>query len=154
MDYTVLRYANVYGPRQVSHGEAGVVSIFIEKLLRNQPVNLYAYEDEPEGMVRDYVYVKDVVSANVKALDKGSKQSINIGTGIETTTSKLLNLIIKILEKETEIIKGPARPGDIRRSCLKIGKARKELDWEPKYNLNQGIIETVRYFQNKFDKKE
>ena len=149
LDYTILRYANVYGPRQVSHGEAGVVSIFIEKLLHNGTPYLYAYPEEPDGMIRDYVYVKDVVNANILALFKGKNDFINIGTDSETTTGQLLREIAEQMKKEFHPIKGEPRPGDIRRSCLNIEKAKNVLDWQPKYKLNEGIKETIEYFITK-----
>ena len=93
--YTVLRYANVYGPRQVSHGEAGVVSIFVEKLLAGETPTLNAYPDQPDGMIRDYVFVKDVVKANLLALGKGENMAFNIGTCIETSTRTLYDEICR-----------------------------------------------------------
>jgi len=149
MDYTVLRYANVFGPRQVSHGEAGVVSIFIEKLLSKQQPHLYAFQDKPEGMIRDYVYVEDVVTANLKALETGSGEVFNIGTGIETTTGALYDEIARQMGSALKPIPGPARAGDIHRSLLKIDKAKKMLGWQSQYTLVQGIVETIDFFRNK-----
>ncbi len=149
LNYTVLRYANVYGPRQVSHGEAGVVSIFIEKYLNSEIPYLYAYNENPDGMIRDYVYVKDVVKANVIALDKANLQAINIGTGVETTTGELLREVSDQMGKEFNPHRGEPRPGDIRKSCLNIEKAVRVLKWEPDYSLKQGVSETIEYFKNK-----
>ncbi|HOH82802.1 MAG: NAD-dependent epimerase/dehydratase family protein [Candidatus Cloacimonetes bacterium] len=149
LTYTILRYANVYGPRQVAQSEAGVVSIFIEKLLHNQAPMLYAYPDEPEGMIRDYVYVKDVVRANVAALDKGDNDVFNIGTGQETTTSFLYRTIAWQLGTDLRPIPGPPRKGDLRRSLLDCSKAFKELGWSPLYTLDAGIRETIEFFKNK-----
>jgi UDP-glucose 4-epimerase len=89
LDYTVLRYANIYGPRQIPHGEAGVVAIFMENLLEKRPSTLYHFPDEPRGMVRDYCYVEDVARANILALEAGSREAFNIGTGTETHTIDL-----------------------------------------------------------------
>lgn len=149
LDYTVLRYANVYGPRQVSHGEAGVVSIFVEMLLAGQTPTLNAYPDEPDGMIRDYVFVRDVVSANLLALAKGSGEAFNIGTCVETTTKQLYTEICKQLGQETTPHKGSARKGDLHRSLLKIDKAKAELGWKPQYALPQGIAEVIKYFKDK-----
>ncbi len=143
LQYTILRYANVYGPRQSPLGEAGVVSIFIDKLLRDEAPGVYAYEDEPDGMIRDYVYVKDVVRANVAALSKGDNDVFNIGTGVETTTKLLYKTILWQLGKDIQPEMGPPRDGDLRRSMLKIGKAFKELGWSPIYTLEDGIRETI-----------
>lgn len=162
LDYTVLRYANVYGPRQIPHGEAGVVSIFMTRLLKGEKCTIFAYKDEPEGMKRDYVYVKDVVNANITAINRGSKEIFNIGTGIPTSTEELY---FKVFEKMKKICKIPEslkiplkdreRPGDIRRSCLNIEKAKHILKWKPEYSLDEGIKETAQWQLKHFkgDKK-
>lgn len=149
LDYTVLRYANVYGPRQVSHGEAGVVSIFVEKLLAGETPTLNAYPDEPDGMIRDYVFVKDVVSANLLALQKGSTEAFNIGTCIETSTRTLYLEICKQLHLQIEPKHADARKGDLHRSLLRIDKARGILGWKPQYSLSEGISEVIEYFKHR-----
>lgn len=153
IDYTILRYANVYGPRQIPHGEAGVVSIFMTRLKEGKECTVYAFNDEPEGMKRDYVYVEDVAKANIIALTKGSLEAINIGTGVPTSTSDLFYYVYETLSKYTKIdkkLKNPKkdkeRPGDIRRSCLNINKAKKILHWKPENSLKQGIEKTVKWF--------
>lgn len=146
--YTILRYANVFGPRQVSHGEAGVVSIFIEKLLAGQQPYLYAYPDAPDGMIRDYVYVKDIVRANVIALSKGEGEAYNIGTGVETTTGTLYREIAALMNSDIKPIPAPARAGDLHQSLLSSDKAKRALNWTPAYTLSQGIAETIEYFNN------
>lgn len=157
LDYTVLRYANVYGPRQIPHGEAGVVSIFMTKLLNGEKCTIYAYSDEPEGMKRDYVYVKDVVNANIAVLNRGSKEAFNIGTGIATSTENLYSIIFESMKKIAKIsdklktpLKEKERPGDIRRSCLNIEKAKKSLKWKPTYTLEDGIKETAIWHVKNF----
>ena len=147
LNYTVLRYANVYGPRQVSHGEAGVVSIFIEKLLQGLIPTVYAYPDEPEGMIRDYVFVADVVRANLLALHEGNNDRFNIGTCVETTTTQLYNTIQWKLGLDVPPHRGEARKGDLRRSMLDYSKAYRVLGWSPIYNLEDGVKETIAYFQ-------
>ena len=147
LDFTTLRYANVYGPRQVSKGEAGVVSIFIETLLNNKIPYLYSYPENPDGMIRDYVYVKDVVKANVLALDKASSEAINIGSNVETTTGQLLREISRQMKKDFNPISEGPRPGDLRKSCLNIEKAKQHLGWTPEYSLERGIKETIEFFQ-------
>jgi UDP-glucose 4-epimerase len=137
----------VYGPRQISHGEAGVVSIFIEKYLKKERPYLYTYPEEPDGMIRDYVFVKDVVKANVLALDKGTNDFMNIGTGKETTTGELLREIAKQMQQDYNPIKDGPRPGDIRKSCLVIKKANEVLNWQPDYSLSEGVAETIDYFK-------
>jgi UDP-glucose 4-epimerase len=147
LDYTVLRYANVYGPRQVSHGEAGVVSIFVEKLLAGERPTLNLYPHEPEGMIRDYVFVKDVVKANLIAFTRGSGEAYNIGTCIPTTTRALYDEIARQLRAKTEPLKADARKGDLHRSMLNITKAQRELGWEPEYQLSQGIAQVIDYYK-------
>lgn len=153
LNYTVLRYANVFGPRQVSHGEAGVVSIFIEKFLAGVQPNFYSFEGEPDGMIRDYVFVHDVVSANVLALEKGDGQAFNIGTGVETTTGMLYREIATQMHSDIQPIMGAARAGDLHRSLLNADKAKNALGWTSRFTLAQGIAETIAFFQAKELKK-
>lgn len=149
LKYTVLRYANVFGPRQIPHGEAGVVSIFITNFRDNKKTYLYAFKEEPDGMIRDYVYVKDIVKANVLALKKGELEAFNIGTGLETTTGQLYREIALQMNTQIEPVREGARPGDIRQSCLNIDKAKNEFDWEPTYSLSDGVRETIDFFMKK-----
>ena len=149
LKYTVLRYANVFGPRQIPHGEAGVVSIFITNFRDNKKTYLYAFDEEPDGMIRDYVFVRDIVNANVLALDRGELDAFNIGTGIETTTGQLYREIALQMNTQIEPVREGARPGDIRRSCLNIEKAKSEFGWEPKFSLPVGVKETIDFFMKK-----
>ncbi|MBF0457745.1 MAG: GDP-mannose 4,6-dehydratase [Nitrospirae bacterium] len=154
LQYTVLRYANVYGPRQVPHAEAGVVAIFMEKLISEGLPTIYHFDDKPDGMTRDYCCVKDVVRANTHALMAGEQQIINISTCVETSTVQLYRTILESLRergiakdaKFDNPHKGPARAGDIRRSCLDNSKAAKLLNWHPEYDLKKGIAATVEHF--------
>jgi len=154
LDYTILRYANIYGPRQIPHGEAGVVSIFITAILKNRIPTIYHYPDAPEGMTRDYCHVYDVARANLLALEKGSCSVINIGTGTETTTETLYKNILEILRSEGVPVdgrfetprKGPARPGDLPRSALSPQSARELLGWSSEVSLTEGLKTTARYF--------
>ncbi len=156
LDYTVLRYANIYGPRQIPHGEAGVVAIFMENLLKGEPSTLNHFPGDAEGMVRDYCYVGDVVAANVKALSKGNGEFFNVGTGKGTKTLQLYRIIYEaVREMRADIsedlfnpARGPARPGDITRSCLKVGKAKDGLGWVPKTSLEEGIRRTLQWWSD------
>ncbi|MCX8022050.1 MAG: NAD-dependent epimerase/dehydratase family protein [Syntrophorhabdaceae bacterium] len=155
--YTILRYSNVYGPRQIPHGEAGVVSIFIEKLLSREHPVLNYFPEEPRGMIRDYCYVKDVAYANILATRDGISGLYNIGTGIGTHTLDLYRCIYtKLIEKGIplpdvfyEPQRAVARPGDIRVSTLKIDRAVKELGWRPRLNIEEGIGETIEWYLNR-----
>ncbi len=146
LDYTVLRYANVYGPRQVSHGEAGVVSLFVEKLLAGVTPTIYRYADQPDGMIRDYVYVGDVVNANLIALDKGEGDAFNIGTCIPTSTVSLYREIKRLMQSSIEPPFGEARQGDLRNSMLDYSKAKTTLNWSPKTTLTDGLTHVIEYF--------
>jgi len=153
LDYTVLRYANVYGPRQVPHGEAGVVSLFMDRLLAGKPCTVYHYPDEPRGMTRDYCFVADVVQANLLALTNGSGMACNIGTGIATHTEDLFSAIYNAIkqvrpdtpEELATPARGPARPGDLSRSCLIINRAKEQLGFSPEYPLAAGIRQTLEW---------
>ncbi len=153
LDFTVLRYANVYGPRQIPHGEAGVVSLFMDRLLNGKPCTIYHYPSEKRGMSRDYCYVGDVVQANLLALERGSGEAYNIGTGVATKTAELFDVIFtavrRIRPDTPEALgspgRGPARPGDLSRSCLVIDKARRELGFEPRHDLAAGIAKTLEW---------
>ena len=147
--YTVLRYANVYGPRQNPDGEAGVVSIFLTRLLGGQPATLFAYPGEEDGMVRDYVFVEDVARANLEAAGKGAGETINIGTGVGTTTGALYRAIAEGFPGAPEARRGEARPGDLRRSVLDARKAQKLLGWKPRVSLREGLDRTGEFFRSR-----
>lgn len=144
LDYTILRYANVYGPRQKSIGEGGVIPIFIQKMLEGIAPNIFGLGDQ----TRDFIYVADVARANLLALDKGSGQTINIGSGTGTSILQLYKTIAGILQFSQPPIYGPAKQGDLHHSCLDINKAAAALGWENKYSLAQGLAITVDYFKN------
>jgi len=145
LSYSILRYANVYGPRQNPHGEAGVVAIFSEKILGGeQPVI------NGDGLqTRDYVFVQDVVKANELVLDKGKNMIYNIGTGVETDVNDLFGMIVKYSGKEVPEQHGPAKPGEQKRSVLDAGFIQTELGWKPHFALEKGIELTVNFFKNK-----
>jgi UDP-glucose 4-epimerase len=154
LEYAVLRYANVYGPRQNAEGEAGVVALFTTRLLAGSTPVIYAYPEEPEGMGRDYVYAKDVARANLLAsrkLEAGEIKGeiMNIGTGVMTRTVALYREIAGALSIDRAAEHGGPRPGDLRRSCLDISRAAQVLDWHPTVDLAAGIAETVTSFKAK-----
>jgi UDP-glucose 4-epimerase len=153
LDFTNLRYANIYGPRQVPHGEASVVAIFMGKLLAGEVPTVYHHEGEPEGMIRDYCYAEDVARANLFAVGKGSGETFNIGTGTGTVTTDLYHTILALMRdsgyaKESifdEPKKGPARPGDVRRSSLDTAKAKNLFGWTSENNLKAGLAKTLNW---------
>jgi len=143
--YTIFRYANVYGPRQNPHGEAGVVAIFTEKLLKGEKPVING-----DGLqTRDYVFVKDVVKANMAGLNIKGNDIFNIGTGIETDVNTLFDMINRTTGANAEEKHGPAKPGEQQRSVISFEKAKRVLGWEPSRTLEQGIEETVEFFKNK-----
>ncbi|MBL7074961.1 NAD-dependent epimerase/dehydratase family protein [candidate division KSB1 bacterium] len=145
LDYVVLRYSNVYGPRQNPHGEAGVVAIFASNLLAGKP----AVINGDGSQTRDYVYVGDVARSNLLALNHTGPQIFNIGTGLETdvnTIFKELNRVSGTGQKEIHV---PPKPGEQRRSVINNRKAKAVLGWEPGVELSTGLEKTVDFFRKK-----
>ncbi|MEE9611222.1 MAG: NAD-dependent epimerase/dehydratase family protein [Desulfatiglandales bacterium] len=153
LDYITLRYANIYGPRQIPRGEAGVVAIFMDNLLKRERSILNHFPEDSEGMIRDYCYVGDVVKANLMALTKGSGDFFNIGMGRGTKTLELYRIIYEaVKEMRPDISEDlsvplgqPARPGDIPRSCLVVEKAQDLLGWVPETSLKEGVRMTLQW---------
>ena len=143
VDFVCLRYANIYGPRQNHKGEAGVVAIFINQMLSNgQPVI------NGDGLyTRDYVFVKDVVTANVLALDTCVSGIFNIGTGIQTTTNEIFQNLKKLTNSNCEEIHGEAKKGEQRVSCISYQKIKNAHNWQPEMKLFDGLQETVEFFK-------
>ena len=140
-----LRYSNVYGPRQNPHGEAGVVAIFALKLLKDEVPIING-----DGLqTRDYVYVGDVVSANLKSLEAKISGSFNIGTGIETNVVELFKELKKITNSQIQATHGEAKTGEQKRSCLEASLAEKILKWKTQISLKEGLKKTVEYFLKK-----
>jgi UDP-glucose 4-epimerase len=144
LPYTILRYANVYGPRQDPHGEAGVVAIFAGKLLAKQPVTIYGTGEQE----RDYVFVSDVVQANLAALTKGENDIFNIGTGVPTSVKRLWEIMAALEEKAPKAVHAPARTGELARSVLDADRAKRLLGWKPSHPLEKGLAETYRFFKS------
>ncbi|MFQ5477549.1 MAG: NAD-dependent epimerase/dehydratase family protein [Candidatus Binatia bacterium] len=143
--YTALRYANVYGPRQDPHGEAGVIAIFCEKLLRDEDVMIFGDGEQ----TRDYVFVGDVVRANMACLEAGYDGGVNIGTGKETNVLELSELLRGLIGGKGVAVHGEARDGEVRRSVLDASLAAKVLNWEPRTSLTVGLAETVDFFRSR-----
>lgn len=130
-----LRYANVYGPRQNPKGEAGVVAIFSNNLNKNLPIKIFGNGEQ----TRDYVYVQDVVRANIAAMKSNYVGSINIGTGKETSVNMLVKQIMKIAGYKTTIQYKSAISGELLRNAIQPAQALKELQWKPSVQLDQGL---------------
>ena len=144
LKYSILNLSNVYGPRQDPHGEAGVVSIFANKYLNNEAPTIYGDGEQ----TRDYVYVKDVVSALIKASKIEENHFLNIGTGIETSVNDLANSMKIQFKSEINPIYKPAREGELNRSVLNNTKAKKELDWKPEYSLDDGMKQVFNWLRD------
>jgi len=143
-DYSVLRYANVYGPRQDPHGEAGVIAIFTQKIVDGvQPI---IFGDGKA--TRDYIYIDDIVDANMIAWEKGDKGIYNIGTAIETDVNEIFRLLKKEFNFPKDAIHGEKRPGELQRISIANEKAKAELGWSPKYTLEEGVKKTAEYYKN------
>lgn len=143
LSYAALRYANVYGPRQDPHGEAGVIAIFAQRLLSGE----HARINGDGKQTRDFVYVGDVADANARALASDAVGSFNVGTGIETDITTIFQLLRRLTGSNQPEEHGPPLPGEQRRSVVDARKIEKVLGWKPKMSLEAGLDATVRYFR-------
>lgn len=143
LESTSLRYSNVYGPRQDPFGEAGVVAIFADKMLRGeQPII------NGNGMqTRDYIYVEDAVEANMAVINGRANDTFNVGTGIETSVNDLFRHLVGITGANVREVHGPEKKGEQLRSAIDYEKIHRKVDWEPKVSLKEGLMLTVEYFR-------
>lgn len=144
--YTILRYANVYGIRQEPKGEGGVISIFLDKMLKGEQPTIFG----DGSNTRDYIYVEDIAEANLKALYYGDNDIFNIGTGRATDLNKLFDIMKEFTGFKGEAAYGDARPGDIKDSCLCNDKAVEVLKWSWKYSIEEGLEKTITYYKEKY----
>jgi UDP-glucose 4-epimerase len=152
MDTASVRYANVYGPRQNAHGEAGVVAIFCGRILEGLPLRVFG----DGSQTRDYVYVGDVAEATVRAATmplppagRVDDRAFNVGTGVETSVVELADRLLAVAGVEQPIEFAPKRPGEQERSSVRIDKARTVLSWGPQLTLDQGLAETYAWFASR-----
>ena len=150
MDVVALRYSNVYGPRQDPHGEAGVVAIFCDRILRGDPLTVFG----DGGQTRDYVFAGDVARANFAAatisLPTAAQLDVrayNIGTGVQTTVLALAETLQRAAGRQVPVRHAQARPGEQMRSVVNIEKASRDLAWVPQVSLEQGLTETYEFFK-------
>ena len=142
LDFTGLRYPNVFGPRQDPFGEAGVVAIFASRMLKGEtPVINGSGEQE-----RDFVHVSDVVQANLLALDRGSERLLNIGSGTGTSVNQIFSELAALTGFDQEPQRGPAKQGEVFRIYLNPTRAHQELGWKTRLSLKEGLDSTVEYF--------
>lgn len=150
LDYVAVRYANVFGPRQDPHGEAGVVAIFSTRLIDEKALTIFGDGQQ----TRDYVFVKDVVSANMLLTDLAlpattemDQRAFNVGTGLETSVVELANTMARAAGRIAEIIHADARPGEVMRSALDAGKLR-QTGWQPAYSLEDALRITYEFIRD------
>lgn len=145
ISYTILRYANVYGPRQTPKGEGGVVAIFLDRIQKGLPLTVFGDGEQ----TRDFIYVKDVVTANLAAVNRGDQEIIQVGTATSTSVNQLVNLLQSFHGNGLPVVYEPERKGDIRHSCLDNRKAYHKLGWRPQYDIITGLRETYNVVLNK-----
>lgn len=147
LKFTCLRYANVYGPRQNPEGEAGVISIFFQKMFANKPLTIFG------GIqTRDFVYVKDVARANLLALEDPNSNVYNVGTEKETDIIEIFNRINKYFKDKFSAEYKPMIPGEQKRSCLSYAKIKKQLGWAPRTTLTEGLNNTYCWYLDSLKK--
>nr|WP_246073181.1 NAD-dependent epimerase/dehydratase family protein [Paenibacillus dokdonensis] len=142
VDWTVLRFANVYGPGQTSKGEGGVVSIFLNQLLQDKPLTINGDGEQ----TRDFIYVKDVVSALSAAQSSDSRDILHVSTGAATSVNRLVALLRQYHSQDITTHNRSARAGDIRNSCLSNDRIRSSLHWKHQFSIEEGLRETYLHF--------
>jgi UDP-glucose 4-epimerase len=145
LNYTALRYGNVYGPRQDPNGEAGVIAIFAKRFLTHQPVRI----DWDGEQRKDYVFVEDVARANVLALSRGDNDIFCIGSGTPTSVNEIYEVLANLTGYKPEITRAPKRQGDIYLSYFNSSKAERLLGWKPSVTFAEGVKTTVEYFKSR-----
>lgn len=148
LKYVAFRYGNVYGPRQDPHGEAGVVAIFIKRILASEPISIFGDGEQ----MRDYVFVSDIVHANLIALQKGENEIFNIGTGKTKSVNQLFYELSKITDYFQKPVYKPQRTGELFKSSLDVKKAKQKLGWSARIDFNSGLKETFGYFKGRYKK--
>jgi UDP-glucose 4-epimerase len=143
LDFTSLALANVYGPRQDPFGEGAVVSRFAQKLVKGEAPTIEGTGEQ----TRDLIYVEDVAHAFIRAMDRGSGETVNISTGYETSINDLYLVMADICGFDGRPQRGPGRSGDVLRSALDPGKAKKVLDWQAWTTLREGLVKTITWYR-------
>ena len=156
MDTAAVRYANVYGPRQDPHGEAGVVAIFCGRVLDGRPLTVFG----DGSQTRDYVFVGDVAEATVLAAthslprpEKLDARGFNVGTGVETSVTELARVLKRAAKSDVAVEHAPKRPGEQQRSVVSIAKAGSLLGWRPRHSLEEGLTRTYQWFAERHPQK-
>ncbi len=150
LKYTALRYGNVYGPRQDPHGEAGVIAIFCNAMHEDKEVKIFGTGEQ----LRDYIYVGDVVRANLLALGRADNEEVNIGTGIGTSVNELYTRLKDIIGYQKDAIYHPPRQGELEKTYLTNAKAKEVLGWEPLVDIQHGLELTAEFFREKLAREK
>jgi UDP-glucose 4-epimerase len=145
IDYTALRYSNVYGPRQNTQGEAGVIALFISKMLQNQQ----CYINGDGNNTRDFVYVQDVVESNIQAILGNLSGSYNISNSTQTNINQIFDILHQLTNTTITRQNREAKLGEQQHSCLSYDKIHQAINWQPQTNLQQGLLQTVEYFRSR-----
>jgi UDP-glucose 4-epimerase len=145
IDYTALRYSNVYGPRQNTQGEAGVIALFISKMLQNQQ----CYINGDGNNTRDFVYVQDVVEANIQAILGDLSGSYNIANSTQTNINQIFDILHQLTNTTITRQHREAKLGEQQHSCLSYDKIHQAINWQPQTTLQQGLHQTVEYFKSR-----
>jgi len=145
LSYTILRYGNVYGPRQTAKGEGGVIAVFMDKISKSSALKIHGDGEQ----TRDFVYVKDVVAANLSAAEHGDGETIHVSTQKNTSINMLVDILTKLHPHSIKTVYSSARMGDIKHSCLDNTKANNLLEWHPIYDITTGLKETYEYYHSK-----
>ena len=143
LPYTILRYANVYGPRQLPKGEGGVIAVFLNRLKTDGTLSVHGDGEQ----TRDFIYVTDIVAANIAALDRGAQQTIQISTSKKTSINDILKRLAVIHGQCIQTVFTAPREGDIKHSCLNNEKAQNVLNWHPTVDILNGLNETYDFQQ-------
>ncbi|SDN52971.1 NAD-dependent epimerase/dehydratase family protein [Bacillus sp. OK048] len=141
LPFTILRYGNVYGPRQLPKGEGGVIAVFLDRIKRHEILSIHGDGEQ----TRDFIYVKDIVLANIAAIDRGNYETFNISTSKTTSINQLIGYLNKIHSSPIEYVLVDGKKGDIKHSCLTNRKALQSLQWHPAFDILQGLEETYAY---------
>jgi UDP-glucose 4-epimerase len=144
LPFTALRYANIYGPRQVAHGEGGVVAIFTDRILRGEAITIQGDGEQ----TRDFIYISDIVEANLAAIERGDGGIYNIGTGVQTSINQLAQALETAAGHPIEKKNAAPREGDIRDSYFNPDLAMRELNWLPKVSLVEGLQKTIASYRS------
>ncbi|MCM8766887.1 MAG: NAD-dependent epimerase/dehydratase family protein [Candidatus Omnitrophica bacterium] len=142
INYVALRYGNVYGPRQNYLSEAGVIAIFISRILSGKECIIFGDGNQ----TRDFIYIEDVISANIAFMNNDITGIFNVGTGIETSVNRIFEIIREKIGKDCKKVYGEEKKGELKRSCLSIEKIKKQINWLPKFSIEEGIEKTVDWF--------